>query len=85
MKYSYKAENICPSGIDVEIENNIIKDLEFIGGGCQGNLNALGKLIVGMDIDTAIETFKGNTCGRRGTSCVDQFAKSLEKVKLENK
>lgn len=85
MKYSYQAEKICPIQIDIEIENNIIKNTDFIGGGCQGNLNALKKLIIGMDVDVAIKTFKGNLCGRRETSCMDQFAVALEKARLENK
>lgn len=83
MKYSYKTENVCPTGIDIEIENNIIKDIEFLNGGCKGNLSALKKLIIGMNIDDAIEAFKGNLCGRRGTSCMDQFAKALERTKTK--
>lgn len=81
MKYSYKTENVCPTRIDIEIEDNIIKGIEFLNGGCKGNLSALKKLIIGMNIDDAVETFKGNLCGHRGTSCMDQLAKALELAK----
>lgn len=84
MKYSYKTENVCPIQIDLEIAHDIVKDIEFIGGGCQGNLAALKRVIIGMKTDQAIETFKGVICGKRGTSCMNELTKALENFKQSN-
>lgn len=72
-------EGVCAKKIEFDVENNIIKDVTFVGG-CPGNLNAISKLVEGMPIEKVIETFKGNIC-RNGTSCTDQLAKALEKLK----
>ncbi len=34
-----------------------------------------------MNIDEAIKRLKGILCGDKGTSCPDQLAKALEKIK----
>lgn len=48
---------------------------------CDGNLKAINLLIEGMEIDEVISKFKGLKCGKRSTSCPDQLAKALEKLK----
>ena len=66
----------------VEIEEDIIKNLEIIGG-CPGNSLGVSKLVVGMKIDDAIARLKGIPCRTKGTSCPDQLARGLEKYKEE--
>ena len=57
-----------------------IKNVTIVGG-CAGNTAGVSSLIKGMKIDEAIKRLKGIQCGNRGTSCPDQLAIALEKVK----
>ncbi|MPN01656.1 hypothetical protein SDC9_148866 [bioreactor metagenome] len=72
-------QGVCCKKIEFEIENNVVKNVKFVGG-CPGNLKAISLLIEGMPIDEVINKLKGNLC-RNGTSCTDQLAKALEKFK----
>ena len=83
MKHIYKTKNICPSSIVITYEKNIITDVEFQNGGCQGNLNALKKFIIGSSLEETVKNFKGNICGLRGTSCMDQLATACQEI-LDN-
>ncbi|AOR23997.1 TIGR03905 family TSCPD domain-containing protein [Clostridium taeniosporum] len=74
--FSYKTRGVCSSTINIEIENNVIKSVNFIGG-CVGNLLGIGALVKNMDIDIAIEKLKGIKCGNKSTSCPDQLAQAL--------
>lgn len=84
MKFSYKTRGVCSNTIHFEIENNILKNVSY-DGGCNGNLQGIGALVEGMDVDEVIRRVKGIRCGYKETSCPDQLAKALEgaKAKLE--
>jgi len=84
MKYSYAPKGVCPTKLDFELDDSIIKNLKF-SGGCSGNLKAISALVDGMPVDKAIETFSGITCGRKSTSCTDQLSHALEKAVEESK
>ena len=79
MKKAFKTSGTCSDRIDFEIEDGVIKSVNF-SGGCEGNLSGLARLAVGMNALDAIERLKGINCGRRGTSCPDQFAKALQEA-----
>ena len=80
MKGLYKTEGVCSAYIGVELDGDIIKRVEFMGGG-QGNLQAVARLVQGMHVDEAVQRLKGIDCGGRGTSCPDQLSKALLEVK----
>ena len=82
MEYIYEPEGVCSHKIIFDIENNIIKSVNIIGG-CPGNTVGLSKLLEGQNIDDVIKKLKGIPCGYKGTSCPDQIAKALEKYKKE--
>ena len=84
MKFSYKTRGVCSNTIHFEIENNILKNVSY-DGGCNGNLQGIGALVEGMDVDEVIRRVKGIRCGFKETSCPDQLAKALEgaKAKME--
>lgn len=84
MEYRYRPQGVCSTEIIVDIENNIIKDLQ-VRNGCNGNLKGISSLVKGMDIDDVISKLKGIKCGMKNTSCPDQIATALEKIKKENK
>lgn len=76
MKYSYKTKDTCAQVINFDIEGNVVKNIEFVGG-CNGNLKAIAKLLEGATVEQIAEKLLGNTCGRRPTSCADQLAKAV--------
>lgn len=74
--YSYKTKGVCSREIQFDVENDIIKEVRFIGG-CMGNTQGVAALAKGRNIDEVITTIKGIDCGGRGTSCPDQLALAL--------
>lgn len=77
--YIYHTKGTCSRQIILDIENNVIKDVKFIGG-CSGNLQGISKLVIGQPIDLVIDKLKGINC-RNGTSCPDQLSKALQEYK----
>ena len=71
--YVFEPQGVCPMQITFDIEGDIIRNIHFFGG-CNGNLKAISKLLDGWTVDQIEEKLKGNTCGRRQTSCADQLA-----------
>ena len=80
MVYEYLPVGVCSMKMTIEVENNIINGVKFLGG-CAGNTQGVASLIKGMNIDEAIKRLKGIDCGGRGTSCPDQLAIALEQIK----
>lgn len=84
MKYSYKTKGTCSREILLDVdEKGIVRNVQFIGG-CAGNTKGVATLVEGMKIDDVIAKLKGIDCNGRGTSCPDQLAKALEKVKTRS-
>ena len=79
MEYSYKTKGTCSREIHFEVEDGILKNVEFIGG-CNGNLKGIGSLVEGMEVEDVIERLVGITCGFKPTSCPDQLAKALKEI-----
>jgi len=79
MKYEYKTQNTCSRVITFDIEGNIVRNIEFVGG-CNGNLKAISKLLEGATVEEIESKLLGNTCGARNTSCADQLAKAVRKA-----
>lgn len=78
----YKTKGTCSQAIKVEVENDIITSVQFVGG-CAGNTAGISKLVVGMNVDDVIGKLEGTLCGTRPTSCPDQLAKALKQIKTE--
>lgn len=74
-----KTQGVCSQQIEFEVENNIIKHVRFIKG-CPGSLQAVARLVEGLQVQDAIDKIKGIQCGDKGTSCPDQLAKALSKL-----
>ncbi|MDR3595566.1 TIGR03905 family TSCPD domain-containing protein [Clostridium sp.] len=81
--FSYKTSGVCSSTINIEINNNIVENVEFVGG-CPGNLFGIGQLVKGVPVDEVIERLQGIDCRNKGTSCPDQLSKALIAWKKEN-
>ncbi len=79
MRYQYKTKGTCASMIDVEIEGDIVKEVKFTGG-CNGNLQAVSKLVYGRPVDEVLSCVEGISCNGKGTSCGDQLAKAIRQA-----
>ncbi len=79
MKFQYKTKGTCSQAIQFDLEQNIVKNVAFVGG-CNGNLKAISKLVDGMSVEEIEAKLKGNTCGFRPTSCADQLALAVRKA-----
>lgn len=79
----YQTKGVCSSSIDIEVENGVIKFVEFFGG-CNGNLKGIASLVTGMKVEDAISKLKGIRCGFKTTSCPDQLAHALEQIQNGN-
>lgn len=84
MTFSYTPKGVCPKEIKFDLEDKTIKNLSFTGG-CDGNLKALSLMIEGKSIDEISRLFKGQTCGKKPTSCMDQLVVALEEAQQEIK
>lgn len=76
MRYVVKPHMVCASAISFDLEGNVVKNVSFTGG-CDGNLKAISKLVDGKTVEEIEAVLKGNTCGRKSTSCADQLAQAL--------
>ena len=77
--YTYKTKGVCSHSMTVKLEDGIIRDVR-IEGGCNGNLQGISRLVVGMTAQDAIERMRGIRCGMKPTSCPDQLAKALRQA-----
>jgi uncharacterized protein (TIGR03905 family) len=73
----YKTKGVCSQEIHLEMDGDVIKHVDFIGG-CSGNTQGVARLVEGMKAEDAIEKIKGIKCGFKSTSCPDQLAIALQ-------
>ena len=81
MKISYTPKGVCSRQINIEVEDGIVQNVEYIGG-CNGNLKGIGSLVKGMKVEDVIEKLENIKCGYKNTLCQDQLDKAL-KVNLK--
>ncbi len=75
MNNTFATLGSCAKFIDFEIEDDIVIAVKFIGG-CNGNLQAISRLVAGRNCREVIDLLQGIQC-RNGTSCPDQLAQAL--------
>jgi uncharacterized protein TIGR03905 len=80
MKFTYKTQGTCSSVIEIELEDDIIKNV-FFWGGCNGNLQGISHLVQGMRVDDVLSRLEGIRCGHKLTSCPDQLCKALREMR----
>ena len=79
MQYEYKTKGTCSQRIIFEIEDGILKNVQFLGG-CNGNLKGISSLVEGMKVEDVITRIDGIRCGMKQTSCPDQLASALKEA-----
>ena len=77
--YTFTPRGVCPRAINIELDGEAVSHVDFVGG-CDGNLKAISKVVEGMTIDEIERLWKGNTCGRKSTSCTDQLVCGLHEA-----
>ena len=82
-KINYTPSGVCSRMIEVEVENGIVKHVEFTGG-CSGNTQGVARLVEGMAVEEAIKRLSGIRCGFKATSCPDQLARALQSMQSAN-
>lgn len=75
-RITYTPNGVCANYILIDIEDDIIKDVTFVGG-CQGNSKGISELVKEMPVSNVIEKLSYIKCGNKNTSCPDQLAKAL--------
>ena len=80
MQFEYKTKGTCSQRIFFEIEDGKVHNVQYLGG-CNGNLQGIGKLVEGMPVDEVISRLSGIRCGFKPTSCPDQLAQALTAYK----
>lgn len=73
---SFATSGTCSRVINFEIVDGKLHNVSFVGG-CPGNLQAISRLVEGMEAKEAASRLQGIRCGARTTSCGDQFAKAI--------
>lgn len=84
MKYQYFTQGTCSYQIDLDVEDGVIKDIQFYGG-CDGNLQGICSLVRGMKVEDVLPKIEGIRCGMKTTSCPDQLARALRQVMAAKK
>lgn len=85
MKYSYRTTNTCARVITFDLTDDVVTNVEFLGGGCPGNLQALPKLVDGMTVEDIQKKLSGIKCGMKQTSCADQLARAVKEAYTKSK
>ena len=82
MHYEYRTHGTCSTRIDLDIEDGIVQNVTYTGG-CNGNLQGISRLAVGMPAKELADKLRGIRCGMKETSCPDQLAKALDRALAE--
>ena len=83
MQYRFRPQGVCSQEMYITVEDGIIQNLQVLGG-CSGNLQGIGKLVVGMKAEEAAKRLRGIRCGYKPTSCPDQLAIALEQIMAQD-
>lgn len=77
----YKTKGVCSVQIEFELEDSPegkrVHNVRYTGG-CNGNLQGVGRLVEGMLAEEVISRLEGIRCGFKNTSCPDQLAQALK-------
>lgn len=79
MTYTYQTKGTCSTKIELELDGNIVHNVRFTGG-CNGNLQAIPKLVEGLTVDEVVNRIGGISCNGKPTSCGDQLARACQEA-----
>ena len=79
---TYKTKGVCSRRIHLAIDQNVLVKVSFESG-CDGNLQAISRLVEGMPVAKVISMLRGIRCDEKSSSCPDQLAQALESMGCE--
>ena len=79
MKYTYRTQGTCSQSIEFEVEDGIVRNVQFYGG-CDGNTQGVARLVEGMKTEDVLARLEGIRCGFKPTSCPDQLCKAIRQA-----
>ncbi len=59
--FDYKPHGVCPMRISFDLEGDTVHNVSFTGG-CNGNLQAISRVVEGMTVDQIEGYFRGISC-----------------------
>ena len=79
MVIHYRPQGVCSRRMIVDVEDGVIRSVQVLGG-CDGNLQAVSRLVEGRRAEDVIGQLSGIRCCGKPTSCPDQLAQGLEEI-----
>ena len=87
MSYIYKTKGTCSTEIELDLDGNIVRNVKFTGG-CNGNLQAIPKLVEGLTVEQVEEKIGGSNVVSKTlhavTSLLKHAVKHMKLQKLPN-
>ena len=85
--YQYKTKGTCSQMIYFDLEDNKVKNVQFMGG-CNGNLKGIAALVEGMDMEDAIVRLEGITVTEEEVQAkyeelVNMYGMSLQQIQAQ--
>ena len=74
----YMPRGVCSREMEIDLDQNDVIQAVRVVGCCNGNLQGISSLLVGMKREEAISRMEGIHCGSKSTSCPDQLAQALK-------
>lgn len=84
MVIDYRPQGVCSRRMIVDVEDGVIRSVQVLGG-CDGNLQAVSRLVEGRRAEDVIGQLSGIRCCGKPTSCPDQLAHALRQVLEQEK
>ena len=75
--YQYRCQGTCSMLIDFELDDEKKLHNVVFTGGCNGNLQGIGRLVEGQDAKEIADKIEGVRCGYKPTSCPDQLSRAI--------
>ena len=84
MVIDYRPQGVCSLRMIVDMEDGVIRSVQVLGG-CDGNLQAVSRLVEGRRAEDVIGQLSGIRCCGKPTSCPDQLARALRQMLEQEK
>ena len=82
--FDYRPRGVCPMRISFDMDGDVVHNVSILGG-CNGNLQAISRVVEGMTVEQIEGYFTGISCNGKGTSCSDQLAKAVRSALEQEK
>lgn len=78
-RITFHTSGTCSKTIELAGKDGHLTEVRFEGG-CNGNLQGISRLVVGLPYADVINKLRGIQCGLKGTSCPDQLSYAVEEL-----